>query len=226
MTHKIIFIVIFTCIGKLYGQCPNNLIRNPGFENDNVGIDITGQYWETINGDPDIDNARDSLATFGSWNQFPIDSSENGGNWQNIDLTLIMDNIIINPRTGDTINVVQADTLIESFGQRIHLNPSMPHIIEFEYTAQIFGSNPSGRTWHAAVDVLIDEEIRFTTELDTTVFTWEKASFVFVPTKQNLLISFQLNPHLNPEAFRYVAIDGVCVRPIQFEGNCECPDGN
>jgi hypothetical protein len=226
MTHKIYIIILFTCIGKSYGQCPNNLIRNSGFENDIVGSDITGQFWETINGNPDIDNARDSLAPLGFWNQFPIDSSENGGNWQNIQLTLIMDNVIINPGTGDTINIVQADTISESFGQHIVLNSSLPHVIEFEFAAQILGVNPSGRSWHAAVDVLIDEEVRFTTELDTTVFMWKKSSFVFVPTKKDILLSFQINPHLRPEFVRYVAIDGVCVRPMPYISNCECPDGN
>ena len=187
LTSLIIFILISF---SLNSQCKGNLIRNSGFELDTVSGSTTGKFWKAVDGTPDLDNSLDSFPSLGggTWNQFPIDPSPNRGNWQNIGLTLATADTILNSQ-GDTVLIITADTLRESFGQHIRLQSSLPHILEFEYTAQIVGENRTNRSWHAAVDVLIDGKTVYTSPIDTTVFTWESASFEFIPVKQDIFIS-------------------------------------
>jgi hypothetical protein len=202
LTFTLLLIVNFSATS----QCQGNLIKNGSFELDSVGEAITGTSWETFRGTPDIDNDQDSLTGFGATYDFGFpQSSSDGGNWQGI---------VYNLAFG------ASDTFPESFGQSFTFNKSIPHIISFEFASQAFIQIPK-EEWYAAVDVLINNELVYTTALDTTLYTFEKVSFPFVPQEQNVTIGFRINPTLNLSVFKLIAIDGVCIRPIAQGRFCE-----
>lgn len=218
MLYIIRILVFIVSPYTIYSQCEGNLIKNGSFELDSVGEGVFGKYWVSgirpdINS-PDIENANDEFTIIGNpgstWSD-TIRSSCDGGNWQNIASTF-----------SPTINYFQT----ESFGQEIILNASVPHILEFEFTAQGIGSNSVGKNhWdYAAIDVFIDYKLVHTTQVDSTFFTWEKSEFLFTPSKKNIFLHFQINPINYRDSIlhrKYVAIDGICVKPVEMGMFCE-----
>ncbi len=200
--------MMLTLFTRGASQCPGNLIKNGSFELDSVGEGVTGMFWYS-NSSPDIDNALDSFANIGVntvWSDSII-SSSNGGNWQNI---------------GGIVTLVVGNTEIECLGQRVTLKESVPHILEFEFTAQnIFPSFPGNA--FAAIDVFIDDSLIYTTKVDTTLFTWENVSVTFTPEKSVINIEFKVNLFnpLEPGKAKYVAIDGVCLKPVETGMFCD-----
>lgn len=206
MKFLLIFLFAF-CYLVSFSQCENNLIKNGSFELDSVGTNITGQYWDNI-GTPDIDNANDSFPNIGGntvWSDVIINSCD-GGNWQNI----------------SGIVSLSGNITLEAISQKIQLDNSTPHSLEFEFTAQSITPSFPGKGF-AAIDVFIDNSLFFTTPIDSTLFTWEKYSVTFIPKSDEILIEFKINPSLSIEQgkTKYIAIDGVCLTPIKTGMFCE-----
>jgi hypothetical protein len=202
LTFALLLIINFSA----NSQCQGNLIKNGSFELDTVSDAVTATFWGAINGTPDIDNDQDSLTGFGSRYVYGLpQSSFDGGNWQSI---------IFNSSPG------VFDTLPESFGQPINFIRPIPHVISFEFAAQAFRSIPL-EDWFASIDVLINNEVVYTTAIDSTLYSFEKVSFFYVPEEKNVIIGFRINPILNRSFYKLVAIDGVCVRPIAQGRFCE-----
>lgn len=191
----------------MLSQCSDNLIKNGSFELDSVGSNITGQYW--INsGTPDIDNASDNYPNIGGntvWSDVIINSCD-GGNWQNI----------------SGIVSLSGNVTLEAIAQEVQLINSVPHLLEFEFTAQSITPSFPG-DGYAAIDVYVNNSLLFTTPIDSTLFTWEKYNVTFTPTSDEILIQFKINPSLSIEQgkTKYVAIDGVCLTPIKTGMFCE-----
>lgn len=203
MNNLLFVLVFFHCL-SLHAQCDNNLIKNGSFELDSIGSPKFATFWDFRSGSSDIENADDDFSELGlEWGQTPL-SSNDGGNWCNIGH---FDN------NGDPKN--------EIVGQTVFLTSSLPHRLEFEFTAQIMGTDQFDLTGYAAIDVFINGELIYTTPLDTTLFTWEKVSITFIPNQNENLIHFRINPDIEVERVRYVAIDGVCLRPVRTGMFCE-----
>lgn len=209
MKDLIICIISLIVVSNLNSQCNENIILNPNFEKDSIeGRSITGIDWTTLRGTPDLENANDSISGTGIWFTFPIPESTNGGNWQNI-----------------AFNVIGIDTIDERVGQNINFNSLIPHRLSFEFAAQVPSRVLINSSYHASVDVLVNEELIFTTEIDTTLFTWEKTSFIFTPKTKETLLEFRINTSGRTER-KYVALDGFCLKPLHLIDFCECPNGN
>jgi len=193
----------------LNSQCERSIIKNGSFELDSVGAGITGKYWTSIIGSPDIENAGDDIYTPNSnlsWSDEVLNSS-NGGNWQIIGLLVSYD----------------GEYSYESFGQEIHFKRCIPHTLEFEFTALNFRQNIRGNGF-LAIDVFINDDLIHTTEVDSTLFTFEPISVTFTPKTKVGTISFRINQELNYEpypAFKFAAIDGICIRPNVMEMFCK-----
>lgn len=205
---KIIALLFLTLLNVgLSSQCESNLIKNGSFELDSIGEGVTGMFWYS-NQSPDLDNASDNfpnLSTFAIWSDTVI-SSNDGGNWQNIGGLLT--------QGGNTVN--------ECLNQRVKLNKSVPHVLNFEFTAQDI--IPSARRdAYASINVFIDNELIYTTEIDSTLFSWENASVTFTPKHDEIDIGFKINLYnpAEPGKAKYVAIDGVCLRPIEMNMFCD-----
>lgn len=207
MNFRLILLTLISLLSNQivsYGQCENNLIKNGSFEIDSIGEGVTGTHWITLSGSPDLDNNIDSLNAFGAaWNG-KVQESFNLGNWQNIGY-----------------RALNGDTLSEGIGQIVLLEKSIPHKLKFEFASQIYGGNALNRTWFSALDIIIENEIVFTTHLDTTIHTWEIVEFEFTPPKSEIFIEIRINPDLNKEPFKYVAIDGFCLYPIKIGMFCK-----
>ena len=181
---------------------------NGSFELDSIGENITGMYWKSELS-PDIDNGLDQFPNVGNSSVMWSDSvlrSNDGGNWQNLSGFV-------------TLNGVAT---LESIGQQVELQLSTPHELIFEFTAQ--NTKPSfPGLGYAAIDVFIDGELEYTTNVDSTLFTWEKVNFIFTPKKRTIFIQFKINPVLafEPGKEKYIAIDGVCLRPISMGVFCD-----
>ena len=156
----LIFISLIT-LSNGNSQCEGNLVQNGSFELDSVGENITGRHWIAIqdefnNNSPDIDNADDEFPVIGNntvWSD-TIRSSCNGGNWQNI----------------ASITSFSGQTTSESISQEIEFKLCLPHIFEFEFTAQDIKPDFPGRA-DAAIDVYMDDKLVHTTEVDSSLFT-------------------------------------------------------
>jgi hypothetical protein len=209
MDMKAIFMVLLTVLsGTINCQCDNNLILNGSFELDSIGEAITAQYWISVEGTPDLDNANDNRPQIGNRNwDGQVLSSSDGGNWQNIAYRV-------------NVSGVQQ---FEIIGQEVTFEKCIPHILEFEFTSQIIETSQT-RNGHSAVDVYLDNLLIHTTELDTTVFTWENVKIKFTPVRKESRLEFHINPNLNFEGaniIKYIAIDGVCLRPIPMGMFCK-----
>lgn len=207
--RKLINIILgIICPFFVFSQCANNLIKNSSFELDSIGENQVGSHWIAVLGSPDIDNALDEFPPIGSnttWTDTVLSSSD-GGNWQNI--------------AGHTS--FDSFQSFESVGQEVVLQNSIPHILEFEFTAQDFGPSIM-RSAHAAIDVFINNDKVYTSHLDTVLFVWEKVEFSFTPKSKKILIRFMVNPDLDVALgkTKYVAIDGVCLRATRMSMFCD-----
>lgn len=189
-------------------QCNNNIIKNGSFELDSIGEAITSQFWYAPIGSPDLDNADDDWPQINDqkWDGQVLES-EDGGNWQNISY----------------IDLNFGLEVFEGLGQRVTFEKCIPHILEFEFTSQIIETFRT-RNGHSAVDVYLDNRLLHTTNIDTSVFTWEKVQIIFTPTNKSAKLEFYVNSSLNYEGIRilkYVGIDGVCLRPVKMGMFCE-----
>lgn len=202
-TCVIILLLAGNC---LLSQSKNNLIRNGSFEIDSIGQSVSVQFWESVSGTPDIDNAKDAFSVSGNLWSGVVVSSIDGGNWVNIGGTIPLSGL----------------KAFESIGQVVELSQSIPHKIEFEYTSQSIKPALSD-SGYSAIDVYVNYELVYTTPIDSTLFTWNKSSFTFIPQKKINFIQFQINSDLaiEPGRNKYVAIDGVCVMPIKASMFCE-----
>jgi hypothetical protein len=209
MKYILIYVLCFLVKANLNSQCNDNIFLNPGFEKDTiVGESITGIDWIALQGTPDLENANDSISGTGVWFTYPIPESSNGGNWQNI-----------------AFRVIGIDTIDERIGQSISFNSLVPHRLSFEFAAQVPTAFLINSSYHAAVDVIANGELIFTTEIDTTLFTWENTSFIFTPKTRETLLEFRINTSGKIER-KYIALDAFCLKPLHLINFCECLDGN
>jgi len=190
-----------------FAQCPNNLIKNGSFELDTVGEAITGKFWTTIEGTPDIEDTADSNLPNGATYDFGEPKSSNdGGNWQ------ILGSYFPESQNQDTLN--------ESIGQIIKLERSIPHKLSFEYVSMAFlDSGIEG--WYGAIDVFINGELVFTTDISSSLYNFETAFFTFTPTVQDIILEFRTSKTVNPTTLKIMGIDGVCLRPVTTGFFCE-----
>lgn len=154
-----------------------------------------------------MDNSIDNFSVTGlPWYENIIESN-NGGKWQNITAVMIGDSIFI-----------------ESFGQKINIERSIPHKIYFEFTSQKFAFTREDQDWYAAVDVLLNNNLIYTTPIDSTRFSWETHEIIFIPNQKEIEISFRINvDNFNSVdgTQKYVGIDGVQLCPIKTGMFCE-----
>lgn len=207
LKFSFILIILFLQYLPYYTQCPNNLIKNGSFELDSVGEAITGMFWTTLDGTPDIEDAADSNLPNGATYDFgEPKSSDDGGNWQ------ILGSYFPESQNQDTLN--------ESIGQIIKLERSIPHQLSFEYVSMAFlDSGIEG--WYGAIDVFINGELYFTTDISSSLYNFETAFFVFTPTVQDILLEFRISKTVNPTTLKIMGIDGICLKPITTGFFCE-----
>lgn len=200
----ILLIFLFTDVNS---QCLGNMIKNGSFELDSIGEDITGKFWEKLEGTPSIDDGSDAITPFGGPYQHGIpQQSADGGNWQ-----LLYCNTFVVPN-GDTVNT--------RIGQMVELQKSVPHVLSYEFASMAFTQNIKERNY-SAINVLINGELVYTSKLDTTMYSFEKESFIIVPKTKDLFMEFRISKEVNPTFVKIAAIDGVCLIPITTGRFCE-----
>jgi len=202
----LIIIALLTQFQVCYSQCASNLIKNGSFELDSVGENITGMFWEQIEGTPDIEDASDLDTPYGAtYDSGKPQMSCDGGNWQLI---------------GASFANASGQPTFESIEQTIELTNSVPHQLSFEYCSKAIFSGSEERQY-GAIDVFINDELIYTTDLDTTLYSFEKVSTTFTPNIQNITLKFRVSEIVNPISIKVMGIDGVCLRPIVTGFFCE-----
>ena len=183
MKYTLNILLLFTVFWS-FGQdnCSSNAFVNGGFEG-NQGEAIVASGWAGTS-TPDCNDAFSPLMTTPGyiWSGTPI-SSPSGGIWQNL---------------YDSETVTQTVTLI----------PNINYNFCFEYTAQSI-EVPSFEliNFPAAVNVIINGSLVYTTPIDSIMFDWSSVCFGYTPTKSSNVVEFM------PANVGYIAIDGVCLSP-------------
>ena len=179
MKKEVIILILFL-IRVLSGmsQCPNNLLVNGSFSSIE-GENITAPGW-TAMGTPDINNETGPLQTSPGyvWLGLPIASSD-GGTWQNL---------FYNETVSQPVNVIQGQT----------------YYFCIEYASQSIDLNGASISFPAGLDIYVNG-MRFSTDLDTSMFSWEKICLSFVANSNLVTIE------IVPSDVEYIAIDGACL---------------
>ena len=169
--------LFFICIIHLsFAQV--NIFKNGSF-NGLVGEDQHGEGWNT-GSSPDLNDTSGILhtSTGYSWIKKPTPSVD-GGTWQNL------------------------YSYREFLEQRVTVEPGKTYTILLEYAAQGISAGTYKYDQPVGIDIYIDEELKFSTPVDKTPYTWESACFQFTPKLNSVIIRFSAS------AEQYVGIDGV-----------------
>ncbi len=178
---KIIFslllIGLFVSVNAQSGP-PANLFTNGSF-NGIVGEDKHGEGWNP-GSTPDLNDTNGTLYTSTGyvWVGKP-QSSKDGGTWQNL------------------------YSYREFLEQRVALEKGETYTIIFEFSSMPIAAGTYVYDQPVGIDVYIDDEIKFTTPLDKTPYTWETVCFQFKASLTSHLIKFAAS------AEQYAGIDGV-----------------
>lgn len=179
MKKEVIILILFQ-IQVLCGmaQCPNNLLVNGSFSSIK-GENITAPGW-TSSGTPDINDEIGPLQTSPGyvWFGLPLASTDSG-TWQNL---------FYNETVSQSVNVIQGQT----------------YYFCIEYASQSIDLNGAPISFPAGLDIYVDG-LRFSTDLDTSMFTWEKICLSFVANSSLATIE------IVPSGVEYIAIDGACL---------------
>ncbi|MBP6456836.1 MAG: T9SS type A sorting domain-containing protein [Chitinophagaceae bacterium] len=189
MKKVIIFSFFFLSITFTYGQsidCSNNLIINGSF-NSFKGQDVTATPWQdTLT--PDINDENGFLqTTLGyNWTGIPIASNDDS-TWQNL-------------------------FGAEYISQSVNVITGQPYKICFEYAAQGIVSGSLIFNDPVGIKLYINNVLEFSTPLDSSQYTWEKACYSFIANTSSVEILFL------PSSQQYIGIDGVCLVKEELEG--------
>jgi len=155
-----------------------NLFINGSF-NGTVGEDKHGEGWNT-GSTPDLNDTSGTLHTSTGYNWInKPQPSKDGGTWQNL------------------------FSYREFLEQRVTLEKGETYTIIFEYASMPIAAGTYKYEGPVGIDVYIDEELKFSTSLDKTPYSWETACFQFIPGLNSHLIRFSANDD------QYIGIDGV-----------------
>ncbi len=178
-TQKIGFTILFLLVsGHLMSQSSKNLFVNGSFVG-TVGEDHHGEGWNT-GSTPDLNDTSGILhtSTGYTWIKKPLPSTD-GGTWQNL------------------------YSYREFLEQRVTVEPGKTYTILLEYAAQGIAAGSTIFDQPVGINIYIDDELKFSTPVDKSPYTWEQACFQFTPKLSSVLIRFSASHE------QYVGIDGV-----------------
>jgi len=166
-----------------YSQCENNLLTNGSFDG-TPGNSTMAPGWTASNSTPDLNDDSGTLnCTPGYTWSGTVQASSDGGSWQNIVTT-------------------------ESFMQTVTASQGSIYTLCFEYALQGIFSGAQYYEDPNSLNILINGTILDSTDVDSTLNTWESACYTFQAPSDVVEIKFELN---NPALLSYMAVDGACL---------------
>lgn len=179
----LIGLLVFWFTNEAFVQCEMNLLKNGSF-NCTKGEDMHGPEWQA-GSTPDVNDVDGQVQTSSGykWIGKP-QKSRDGGTWQNF----------YSER--------------EYLEQSVNVKQGQQYTLQFEYASMGIIADENYRfDKPVGVQVYIDDELVFKTEIDRTPYTWELACYVFRAKKSTINIRFSAS------AEQYVGVDGVCLMP-------------